>query len=162
MIYAGSDPIYSNVVTVPLANYVPAFFMYNSGSVFIADALDNNTYALITTANPATAGEVLQLYCNGLGPVTNSPASGSPAPSGTLAQLAQTTTPVTVTIGGKSAQVIFAGLEPPYVGLYLVDVTVPSGLSSGNQPITVSVGGKTSPGSITASGTTYQIVLPIK
>jgi minor extracellular serine protease Vpr len=164
MTYAGTDPIPSNVLSnVPLSTYTPAFFMYNSGSVFIADALDNTTYALITTANPATAGEVLQLYCNGLGPVTNQPASGNPAPSGaTIAQLANTTTPVTVSIGGQSAQVLFAGLEPPYVGLYLVDVIVPSGLTSGNQPITVSVGGKKSPGSITGGGTTYQIVLPIK
>jgi uncharacterized protein (TIGR03437 family) len=130
--------------------------------VFIADALDNTTYALITTANPATAGEVLQLYCNGLGPTTNQPASGSPAPSGTLTQLANTTTPVTVSIGGQSAQVLFAGLEPPYVGLYLVDVIVPTGVAAGNQPITVSVGGKTSPLSITGGATTYQIVLPVK
>jgi hypothetical protein len=43
-----------------------------------------------------------------------------------------------------------------------VDVIVPSGLTSGNQPITVSVGGKKSPGSITGGGTTYQIVLPVK
>jgi uncharacterized protein (TIGR03437 family) len=162
-IYAGSDPIFSNVIgNVPLGTYTPAFFMYNSGSVYIADALDNNTYALITTANPAAAGEVLQLYCNGLGPTTNQPASGNPAPSGTLAQLAQTSTPVTVSIGGQNAPVLFAGLEPPYVGLYLVDVTVPSGLPAGNQPITVSVGGKTSAGSITGGGTTYQIVLPVK
>ena len=158
------NPVVSNVISnVPVSNYTPAFFMYNSGSVFIADALDNTTYALITTANPATAGEVLQLYCNGLGPTTNQPASGYPAPSGTtLAQLANTTTPTTVSIGGQSAQVLFAGLEPPYVGLYLVDIIVPSGVAAGNQPITVSVGGKTSPASITGGGTTYQIVLPIK
>jgi minor extracellular serine protease Vpr len=163
MTYAGTYPIPSNVISnAPLSTYTPGFFMYNSGSVFIADALDNTTYALITTANPAIAGEVLQLYCNALGPVTNQPASGSPAPSGTLAQLAQTTTPVTVSIGGQSAQVLFAGLEPPYVGLYLVDIVVPSGLASGNQPITVSVGGKKSPGSITGGGTAYQIVLPVK
>jgi uncharacterized protein (TIGR03437 family) len=162
-IYAGSDPIYSNVIgNVPVSTYTPAFFMYNSGSVFVADALDNTTYALITTANPATPGEVLQLYCNGLGPTTNQPASGSPAPSGSLSNLAQTTTPVTVSIGGQNATVLFAGLEPPYVGLYLVDVTVPSGLTAGNQPITVTVGGKTSAGSITGGSTTYQIVLPVK
>jgi len=156
--YAGS--IRSNVVTVPVSNYTPAFLMYGSGSVFVADARDNNTGALITTTNPATAGEVLQLYCNGLGPVSNQPASGDPAPN--YPNLAQTTTPVTVSIGGKSAQVIFAGLTPPFVGLYLVDVTVPSGLASGNQPISVSVAGKTSPASITAGGTTYNIVLPVK
>jgi uncharacterized protein (TIGR03437 family) len=156
--YAGS--IRSNVVTVPVSNYTPAFLMYGSGSVLIADARDNNTGALITTTSPAAAGEVLQLYCNGLGPVSNQPASGDPAPGSP--NLAQTTTPVTVSIGGKSAPVIFAGLTPPFVGLYLVDVTVPSGLTSGNQPITVSVAGKTSPLSVTSGSTTYNIVLPVK
>jgi uncharacterized protein (TIGR03437 family) len=57
--------------------------------------------------------------------------------------------------------VIFAGLTPPFVGLYLVDITVPSGLTAGNQPITVSVAGKTSPASVTSGGTTYNIVLPV-
>jgi hypothetical protein len=36
------------------------------------------------------------------------------------------------------------------------------GLASGNQPSGVSVAGKTSPASITAGGTTYNIVLPVK
>ena len=157
-----AESIRSNVVTVPVSNYTPAFLM-NGGppaSFFVADARDNNTGALIGTANPATAGEVLQLYCNGLGPVSNQPASGDPAPNSP--NLAQTASAVTVSIGGKNAPVIFAGLTPPFVGLYLVDVTVPSGLASGNQPISVSVAGKTSPASIAAGGTTYNIVLPVK
>ena len=152
----------TNVVTVPLNNYAPAFLM-NGGppaSFFVADARDNNTGALIGTSNPATAGEILQLYCNGLGPVTNQPASGDPAPAPPV--FSTTTTPVTVTVGGKNAQVYFNGLAYPFVGLYLVDIALPSGLSPGNQPITISIGGKTSPTSITASGTTYTIVLPVK
>jgi uncharacterized protein (TIGR03437 family) len=146
--------IYSNLVNLTLANYWPAFLM-NSGTV--ADALDNTTGALITTANPATAGEVLQLYCNGLGPVTNPPASGSPA---LATPLSLTTTPVTVSIGGKPA-LVYGGtgfLAPPYVGLYQVNIQVPSGLSSGNQPIAISVGGATSPAQVGGS----TVSLPIK
>jgi len=155
------EGIFSNVLTVPLSNYVPAFLMYVSGNLLISDARDNNTGALITTTNPATGGEVLQLYCNGLGPVSPQPnPSNSPAPA---ANLAYTTSPVTVSIGGKNAPVYsgYAFLAPPFVGLYQVDVTVPSGLTAGNQPITVSVAGKTSPASVTAGGTTYNIVLPV-
>jgi uncharacterized protein (TIGR03437 family) len=155
-----SGVAFTNVLTVPVSNYTPAFLMYNSGSIFVADARDNNTGALIGPSNPATAGEVLQLYCNGLGPVSNQPASGDPAPGSP--NLAQTSSKVTVSIGGVNAPVIFSGLTPPFVGLYLVDVTVPSGLTSGNQPITVTVNGKTSPTSVTASNVTYNIVLPIK
>jgi minor extracellular serine protease Vpr len=143
----------SNVFTVPLANYAPAFFM-NSGTV--ADAVDNSTGALITTANPAAAGEILQLYANGLGPVTNVPASGEPAG----APLSLTTGAVTVSIGGKQATV-FGGtafLAPGFVGLYQINIQVPAGLTPGPQPITVTVGGRTSP--TTANGST--IVLPVK
>ena len=146
--------LYSNLVNVALKNYVPAFLM-NSGTV--ADAVDNTTGALITTANPATAGEILQLYCNGLGPVSNQPASGDPA-STSASTLSQTTTPVTVTIGAKSAQVFFAGLAPGFVGEYEVAIAVPAGLSSGNQPISVSVGGVTSPATVAGS----PVYLPIK
>jgi adhesin/invasin len=65
-------------------------------------------------------------------------------------------------IGGVQAQVKFSGLAPGYVGLYQVNAVIPSGLASGNQPITIAIGGKTSPSSITSGGATYQIVLPIK
>jgi adhesin/invasin len=63
------------------------------------------------------------------------------APSGPLAQ---TTTPVTVTIGGQPATVTFAGLAPGFAGLYQINATVPTGIAAGNQPVTISVGGKTS------------------
>jgi uncharacterized protein (TIGR03437 family) len=144
--------LYSNLVNVTLNNYTPAFLM-NSGTV--ADAVDNTTGAIITASNPATAGEYLQLYCNGLGPVTNQPASGDPA---SLTLLSYTASPVTVTIGGKQVTPLFAGLAPGFVGEYEVVILVPSGLTSGNQPITVSVGGVTSP--VTVAGAT--VYLPIK
>ena len=74
------DFIYGNVVTVPLADTAPAFFE-NSG---IAAALDGNN-ATVTTANPVKRGQVVQLYMNGLGPVTGGPASGEFASGTTLA-----------------------------------------------------------------------------
>jgi hypothetical protein len=43
-----------------------------------------------------------------------------------------------------------------------VNAYIPSGLSSGNQPITIAIGGVTSPTSVTSRSTTYNIVLPIK
>jgi uncharacterized protein (TIGR03437 family) len=165
MTYEGTVPIPSNVLSnVALNNYTPAFFMYNSGSVFIADAVDGvNCPApyIIGTACPATPGALVQFYVNGLGPTNNQPASGSPASSNPN-NLAQTTTTPVVTIGGQKATVQFAGLAPGFVGLYQVNAYIPTGLAAGNQPITIQIGGVTSPSSITGGGTTYQIVLPIK
>ncbi|HZT31048.1 MAG TPA: S8 family serine peptidase [Bryobacteraceae bacterium] len=125
------------VVTTPLANYSPALFETASG---VAAALDAQNQ-VITASHPARRGETVQLFANGLGPVTNQPASGAPAPA---SPLAQTTTLPMVTIGGQAAAVSFAGLAPGFAGLYQINVTVPGNLSAGNQPVTVAIGGKTS------------------
>ncbi|HXS98965.1 MAG TPA: S8 family serine peptidase [Candidatus Limnocylindrales bacterium] len=145
---------YGNVVTVPLTNYAPGFFSYSASGLLIADAVNT---AVVGPSNPAVRGQPIQLYCNGLGPVNNQPASGQPAP-GDAAHLATTTTTPVVTIGGQPATVQFAGLAPGFVGLYQVNVTVPAGISAGNQPITISIGGATSPS--TVGGQT--VVLPVK
>ena len=52
---------------------------------------------------------------------------------------------VSMSIGGQSVPVTFAGLVPGYPGIYQVTGTVPSGAASGdNIPVTVSVAGETS------------------
>ncbi len=127
--------VFGNVVTVPLADASPAFFE-NSG---VAAALDQNS-AVVTTGNPAKRGQLVQLYMNGLGPVNNQPASGDPA---TGSPLATTKNAPKVTIGGQDAPVQFSGLAPGFPGLYQVNVTVPSGISAGTAPISLTIGGVT-------------------
>ena len=131
------DYINGNVVTIPLANYSPAFFEVGSEAVA---ALDTN-YQLVSTSNAQAAGQVVMLYANGLGPVTNQPATGEPAP---YSPLSETTTKPVVTIGGKAAQVLFSGLAPGFAGLYQINAVIPSELTAGNQSITVAIGGQTS------------------
>ena len=147
------EGLWGNVVTVPLSSTAPGFFL--SGSVAIAQDASAN---LITSSNAAARGSTIVLYCNGLGPVTNQPASGQPA---SFTQLSTTTAQPVVTIGGQQAQVSFSGLTPGFVGLYQVNVVVPQGISTGNQPITIAIGGQTSP-SQTAGASPQTIVLPIK
>jgi uncharacterized protein (TIGR03437 family) len=130
--------LYGNVVTVPVAQYTPSFFV-GAGTIAAQDAI---TGAQILAGSPAHVGEILALYANGLGPVTNAPASGAPAPGG--ANLASTTTQPVVMIGGQQAQVGFSGLAPGFPGLYQINATVPAGLT-GSQNVTVSIGGQTSP-----------------
>jgi len=134
-------PIYSTVVDAALADYTPAFFT-NSGNV--ADAEDVN-YQVITASHPAARGQIISLYANGLGPVTNPPVDGAPA--GTTST---TTTACVVSIGGQvvsADQVQFCGLAPGYA-IYQINVQVPTNIPAGSQPITVSIGGKTSPSGI--------------
>jgi uncharacterized protein (TIGR03437 family) len=126
---------YGNVVTVPVADVVPSFFDHGG----IAAALDQG-FAVISTSNPAKRGQVVQFYMNGLGPVQNQPASGEPASASPLATTKGTPT---VSIGGQSAQVLFSGLAPGFPGLYQVNAVVPSGVTPGTVPVSVSISGQT-------------------
>jgi len=135
--------VYGKVATATVASYTPAFFT-NSGNV--ADALDLN-YNVITSSNPAVRGNIIQLYANGLGPVNSAPADGFAPPATT-----NTKQTCTVSIGSQPATVGFCGL-PQGLAIYQVNVTVPTNISTGNQPITITVGGQTSP---------TGIVIPVK
>jgi uncharacterized protein (TIGR03437 family) len=129
---------YSNLITVPLADVAPGIFDIGGG---IAAARDAISGVLIYDKAPAKAGQIVALYANGLGPVTNQPASGEPAQGG--ANLSQTKNAAKVTIGAKDAAVSFSGLTPGFPGLYQINVTVPSGLTAGNQQVILTIGGKT-------------------
>ena len=135
----GSGVAFGNVVTVPLSNYSPAFFEI-SGQVAALDAKS----AVINSSNPATRGQTIQIFANGLGPVSNQPASGDPAPASPLAACNST---ATVTFGTTQATPSFCGLAPGFPGLYQVNVAVPAGLTPGSYPITITAGGQTSKGS---------------
>jgi uncharacterized protein (TIGR03437 family) len=140
-----------NVVTVPVANYAPAFFHT------AVDALDYPGYKVINSTNPVARGGVAQLFAHGLGPVNNQPASGSYV---TDASATTTTTPV-VMIGGQQAQVIFSGLAPNFPGEYQVNVYVPTNIGTGNQPISITIGGVTSAPSY-GIGAGAPVVIPVK
>ncbi len=134
---AYGTPVFSNLVTVPLADFTPALF--ESGGV--AAARDRDAMQ-ITTAHPAVRGQVVSLYGNGFGPVTNQPATGDPAPS---RPLAETTTLPVVTIGGRQAQVLYSGLAPGTAAEYQINAIVPAEIEAGNAQVTVTIGGQTSP-----------------
>jgi minor extracellular serine protease Vpr len=128
---------YSAEYTLPLAAYSPGFFVIDTANDVAA--LDQN-YQLVGASNPVARGSYVQLYMNGLGPVTNQPGDGLAAPSNPKA-LAQTMATPTITIGGQAAPGSFSGLAPGFVSLYQVNVQVPTGISAGAQPITCSIGG---------------------
>ncbi|HXE76040.1 MAG TPA: SBBP repeat-containing protein [Candidatus Xenobia bacterium] len=92
------------------------------------------------TSRPAVRGmDFLEIYCTGLGPVTNQPASGAAASASPLS--ATTTTP-TVIIGDVAATVLFSGLAPGFAGLYVVTLQVPANAPTGAAvPVQLTIGG---------------------
>jgi uncharacterized protein (TIGR03437 family) len=139
---ASIDGQTSPTQTLALATYAPGLFATNSQGSGPGAILDPS-YNLVNSSNPATAGiTVIQIYCTGLGPVTNQPPSGSP-PSDS--QLSQTTATPTVTTGGAPATVLFSGLAPGAIGEYQVDALVPAASSKGAAvPVIIAIGGATS------------------
>ncbi len=130
---------------VNVAAFAPAIFTTNAQGSGPGAILDSS-YRLVDSSNPATAGSTtILIYCTGLGQVSaNQPATGAPA-SLNANQLAPTTTPATVTIGGVTEAASFSGLAPGFVGLYQVNALVPAGVSANSAvPVTVSIGGVTS------------------
>ena len=102
------------------------------------------TNVLITPSAPAKSGDVLVIYCNGLGAVSPAVPSGTAAPPN--GPLSRTVNPMTVTIGGIAARVDFAGLAPGYPDLYQVNTVVPAGVAAGGAvPVVLSIAGQRSP-----------------
>ncbi len=102
----------------------------------------DGTYAVVGptgafpyATRPIAAGDTLILYGVGFGATDPPVKSGQP-----VTTAAATVNPVTVTIGGVSAPVTYSGIVGP--GLYQINVVVPAGTPSGDQPIQASVSGR--------------------
>ncbi len=133
---------FTNTATyrLPLANYSPAWWTAKDAEtdeVWI-DARDASG-ARITSANRARRGSTVKLRANGLGPVSNRPASGEP-PAAELTSMVQGS--IHVKLGEREVAVESASLLAGTVGVYEVIVKIPEDLAGGRQtPVTVTVAG---------------------
>jgi uncharacterized protein (TIGR03437 family) len=137
----------SSTAPAMVVQYGPAVYTYSGsgqGQGVIVNSF-TNVWAAAAGSVPGVkaaavnVGDTVTIYCTGLGPVTNQPATGAAASGNPLSS---TTQPVTVSIGGVSVKALFAGLVPGLVGFYQVNVTVPPGVApSGSAPVVVTVAG---------------------
>jgi len=141
----------SAVSSVTLSKFGPSLSLFDNQYVAAeiltpdgSGAYGGGTYDLAGPAGhfnfktrPVRSGETLLLYGVGFGP-TNPVVSAGEQYTGA----APTSNPVTVTIGGKPAAVLFSGIVA--AGLYQINVTVPP-VPSGDQPLQASVGGVNAP-----------------
>jgi hypothetical protein len=93
------------------AHPAPSPVLYSLPNGSQGAILHAGTHELVSTANPAVGGEVLELYDAGL------------IDGGAI--------PPQVSVGGRLAEVLFFGRAPGYTGLNQINVRVPDGIAPG-------------------------------
>ncbi|HXE74302.1 MAG TPA: SBBP repeat-containing protein [Candidatus Xenobia bacterium] len=132
--------------SVSLATFAPGLFSTSQNGMGQGAILIANTPNLAAPmdmfpgSRPAVRGvDFLEIYWTGGGPVTNQPATGAAASANPLSV---TTTTPTLTIGGVATPVLFSGLAPGFVGLYVVTCQVQAGTPVGDAvPVVLTIGG---------------------
>jgi uncharacterized protein (TIGR03437 family) len=150
-----TTPTGSAKSTVTLAQFSPEFFLLDTthvaGIIVRSNgkgAYGGGTYDILGPTGSslgyatvaAKAGDFVELFGTGFGPTTPAVTAGE-AYSGA----APTNNPVLLKINSVSATPSFSGLSGP--GLYQLNLTIPSGLGTGDVPLLAIVGNVT-----TASG----------
>ena len=135
----------SNPVKTPLAPYSPGLFSTNQQGTGQGVVAIGNTgviaapLGMFPGSRPVNRGETVVVYCTGLGPVAAQPLTGSASAASVGAT---TSTTPTATIGGVAATVSFSGLAPTLVGVYQVNIVVPTDTPvSDAVPLVLSIGG---------------------
>jgi uncharacterized protein (TIGR03437 family) len=104
----------------------------------------NGSPQAIVGAKPAARGSVIQIFATGAGETTPALAAGEAAPA-TGNPLVLTKVQPTVTVGGKSAKVLFSGMAPGFVGLWQINAEVPQDVTpSMAVPLVVTAAGVSS------------------
>jgi uncharacterized protein (TIGR03437 family) len=121
---------------VGVAGTRPGLFTLSQNGVGFAVAVNENG-TFNTPENPAPRGSVITLYGTGQGPTNPAVAAGEAPPSGVLANT--TAVPkqsaieclqpnaMCVVMANKIAETQFSGLAPDFVGLWQLNVKVPTG-----------------------------------
>lgn len=119
----------SNTFTANVSNFAPAIFHSGEagGQTGIPTVVRSTNNELVTFTNPIHPDEMIFIYLTGLAQTSPLPDLGAASPSNPLAEA---TTPPTVMLGSVSLPVVFAGLVPGEVGVYLIDAYVPKNIQN--------------------------------
>ncbi len=122
----------SNVVTLFVGLSQPGIFSETVNGVTYARAQRVSDNSIISPTNQALSGDVLNVFVTGLGSLTTPISDGAVSPANDT-----TSNTFNAFIGGVPATVSFAGLEKGFTGVYLVTLTVPTGLTAGDNVLEI-------------------------
>jgi uncharacterized protein (TIGR03437 family) len=131
--------------SVSVATYSPGFFTQDQNGQGQAAAL-NQDNTRNSASNPASLGSVVQMFGTGQGPLSVAVADGHPAPANALTQAKPTADANTclnqqpslcVALGGSGggaalAEIQYSGLAPGLVGVWQLNIKLPSAGLLGN------------------------------
>ncbi len=135
----------SNTPTVPLQDTAPAIFTSSqtgTGQAAVLQLARNGPFydpqSYNSSTNPAHAGDYLEIFATGQGVWT-------PPPQADVFFFGEgfTTQPVSITIGGRPAKMVYAGTLGGTLNSWSVlqvNALVPDGLSPGDQPVVLKIG----------------------
>jgi uncharacterized protein (TIGR03437 family) len=96
--------------------------------------------AVVPGTVAAKPGDILTLWCTGLGPTQPAATAGK-----VVTTSAQTASPATVTVGNTGVNVMGAATTANAIGLYQINIQLPQSIGSGDQPVVATVAGFQSP-----------------
>jgi len=124
----------SNTVTMQIATTAPGVLTQSQNGLGYGDALHQDG-SLVTAQNPAQIGETVSLFLTGLGVVNPAISDGAAGPTNPFSTATST---IAAYVGGTTANVSYAGLAPQLAGLYQINLTIPTGLTTGDNNLDIS------------------------
>ncbi|HKD07088.1 MAG TPA: proprotein convertase P-domain-containing protein [Bryobacteraceae bacterium] len=127
----------SPTITLTAATAAPG--IYTNGPLGTGSVSAINPDGTINSVlNPVAKSGYIIAYASGLGTVNPSLVAGAVPPANPLSYV---TGNVTAVIGGLPATVLYAGAAPGYPGLYQLNISIPAGVSSGQNEVDLFVNG---------------------
>jgi adhesin/invasin len=129
----------------------PGIFTYDAvgggqAKAINEDGSGNGNGSINSSHTAAAPGSIVQIFATGLGAVDPAVTQGTPAPSSPLSTVVL---PVSATIDGQPATVLFAGAAPGLIGAYQVNVMIPAETRSGAARLVISADGNNSQDGVT-------------
>jgi uncharacterized protein (TIGR03437 family) len=127
---------------VPIVDTSPGIFTFTQdgkgqGAILNVDSQNPDRVTLNSVDNPAPKGSAITMFGTGAGLWNRTVQDGSIVLDASVTPVA----PVSLTIGGQPAKILYAGAAPFLVsGVLQVNAIVPEGIGSGPEPLVLTVG----------------------